>query len=396
MQRLALGGDVVREGVDAPSACALALEVVQAVEEAAVDEGHGFQFGQEAVGGLEQVLVTVLGEVPVGLVAALAERSLFDLRIQGGEKEILQHGAVVVRGVRRVMLEGCGGERLGEDVLRHQAFFLEEPDEQQARDQPDHMPFQAAGAGAVVREFALRNRALVPSEQLPVEAAVELLGIQRVLPRPVQVVEVGDACVLDQAGERQVRQDVEMGAVRRLRVHVLHQRHSRQYVAVAVATVSATMDHRETAPLAVAKKEHNRYREQAVHRPRHLGEGRPTVDARRQVNGDEYEGFDTLRIERFVNEQAADAAHLLVSHLEHQLHVLPSVEQAQLPLGQLALGVSNRKKLRRGSRFVRDVALIAERVEQRTGAFEQRRIGEAQQRVRQRLLHLVNAVAHLH
>ena len=171
------------------------------------------------------------------------ERSLVDLRVQRGEEEVLQHGAVVVCRVGRVVLEGRGGERLREDVLWHEALLFEEPDEQQARDQPDHLPFKAAIALAVVGEAALDERSLKPLKQLSIETPVELLGVQCVFPRPMQVVEGGDALGLHKAGQRQLRQDDQMGAVRGTHVHILHESHPFQHVAVAVATVGAAMDH---------------------------------------------------------------------------------------------------------------------------------------------------------
>ena len=89
------------------------------------------------------------------------------------------------------------------------------------------------------------------------------------------------------------------------------------------------------------QEEHNRHREQAVHRPRHLRQLRPAIGAARKVDGDEDEGLDAPRIESSFFSEAAGVANLLVPYLEHQLHVLPGIEQTQLPLRELVLGVLN-------------------------------------------------------
>ena len=137
---------VVGEAVDAPSAVTGGRFGVQAIEQAAVDEGRPAEQRQEFFRVAHFCLVAVAGEVAVGGLGFFAESAFVDFGVQRGKKQVLQHGPVVgIAGVRGVVVQQAGDSGFVEQVVGNQPLFFDEPDEQQARDEADDVFFGAAG-----------------------------------------------------------------------------------------------------------------------------------------------------------------------------------------------------------------------------------------------------------
>jgi hypothetical protein len=91
--------------------------------------------------------------------------------------------------------------------FRDEVLFLEEPAEDEAREQAD----KAGGVALVLvglqigGELDLRERPEIPVGQLAIEALVEQLDVEDLLPRSVEGVEVGDGLFLrmDEIGQRE-------------------------------------------------------------------------------------------------------------------------------------------------------------------------------------------------
>ncbi len=382
MEVPALGPDVVGEGVDAPSARAGGREVVQAVEQAAVDEGDGPQQFDEAVRVCQQAAVAVLGEVAVRGVGLAAEGALFDLGVQGGEEQVLEHGAVVVRLVGRVVLERVAGEAFLEQLAGDQPLLLQEPDEEQAGDQPDDVALLRPLSGAVVGEAGVGDGPLEPPEQVLVEAPVQRLDVEHALPRGEQAVEVPDAPV-HEAGQRQIDEDVDVRPVRLPpvpRVDVLDQGHPLQHVAAVVPLVGAAVDGGQRQGLPVAEQDDDRHGEAAVDGARRLRQFRPAVGAVREVRRHEQEGLGAPPVEFL--EQLRMAADLVARDLEDDIGRTPRVEQPALPVRQGLRLFEQGHEFGDAPHVRRPLAAVAEGVQQRPGLVPHRAFaGEAGQRL---------------
>ena len=224
-----------------------------------------------------------------------AEAALADFGVEGGEKQVLQDGAVVgIAVVAVVILEQGGHPVFDKQLAGHQPFLLDEPDEQQAGDEADDVFLGGEGALWVGGESGGVDRVLEPSEKLAVEAAVERLGVQGVQPGVQQAVEVtGPAVVGDPAqavGQGKLGQEVQMGAVGVGGVDFPHQRNAAHNIAVGVVAVGAAMDKGQGDPVVGgAEKRHGGKRESLVQFPRKGGVMAAGVIAAGKLHGDKQE-----------------------------------------------------------------------------------------------------------
>ena len=120
----------VGEAVDAVAAGVGGLLAVEAIEQAAVDEGGLRQELQQPWPVGDLVGVAVAGKDAVGRRALGAEAPFRHGGVEGGEKQVLQHGAIPgIAGVAVVVGQQVGDLVFDEQILGHQSLFLEEPDE---------------------------------------------------------------------------------------------------------------------------------------------------------------------------------------------------------------------------------------------------------------------------
>ncbi len=113
-----------------------ALDLIQALEQAAVHEGDG---GEEPEGfvGVRQQAAVAIEVVGHEVLAVAAELALAHLLIERGEEEILHNGLVVAAILRLEGGKQCGHLARVEQGGGKQALFLEEPAENDPRDKPD-------------------------------------------------------------------------------------------------------------------------------------------------------------------------------------------------------------------------------------------------------------------
>ena len=100
------------------------------------------------------------------------------------------------------------------------------------------------------REFGVLDRALEPVEQVPVEALVEFLSVQRVEPRGQQTVEVrglgrGASIQSRRLGRGQFVEYVQVGAMGVGDVYLPDEGYAAKHVALGVAFVLTAVDERE-------------------------------------------------------------------------------------------------------------------------------------------------------
>ena len=206
-----------------------------------------------------------------------AETALADLGVQRGEEQVLHDRAVVrIARVPVVVLQQAGDLRFGEQFGGDQPLFLDEPHEQQPRNQADDVFFGRQGAGLVGGEGRLGHGAGEPGEQRRVEAFVQRLGIQRTEQRGEQAIEGARLLVRGQPvqpfGQGQRVQDVEVGAVGVLGLDVADERDAAEHVAAGIALVRAAVDDGEGQPAGVAEQHDDRHGKQAVELAGHVGQ----------------------------------------------------------------------------------------------------------------------------
>ena len=307
---VALGG-VVGEAVDAVAAGAVRLLAVEAVEEAAVDDGRLLEEVEERVGVGHFVAVAVAREVAVRPVGLGAEAALGDFRVEGCEEEVLEDGAVVgVAGGAVVVLEERGDLRLREEFGGDQALLLDEPDEEEARDEADDVLLRTEGFRAGGWELGLVAGALEPSEEFPVEALVEFLGVEGGEPCVKESVEVGEFAVVahpSRAGvERQVREDVEVGAVRVPGVDLADEGDGADDVVLGAPPVGAAVDEGEREePVGVAEEDDGGNVEPLVDLAGEVGVLAALVGAAVEFDGQEEETAGDALVEGVVLDEAA-------------------------------------------------------------------------------------------
>ena len=148
-----------------PDGAPAGVKAVQAVKKAAVDEGSAVEQRPHPLRVGDFILVATDGEVAVVIRVLLAETALPDFGVQRGKEQVLQHGAVVgIPAGAVVVLEQAGDLVFDEQVVGHQPFLLEEPDEQQAGDESDDVFLRRQGNGLAGGEPGGGDGAFKPGE----------------------------------------------------------------------------------------------------------------------------------------------------------------------------------------------------------------------------------------
>ena len=165
---------------------------VQAVKQAAVDKGRPAEQFQQALRSGDFGGVAVAGKVAVGGLPAAAELPPLNFGVQGGEKQVLQDSPIVgIAAFPVVIFEQPPNLMLDEQLLGRQSLLFDEPAEQHPGNQSDDLLLR----GQAGRKAGRLHRPLEPGEQVPIETAVQLLGIQGIQPGGQQAVEVGGMAV---------------------------------------------------------------------------------------------------------------------------------------------------------------------------------------------------------
>ena len=323
------------------------LGAVEALEEATVEEGHVGEEGEGGVGAVgEEALVAVevidvvrglvlhetlvLGEGTVGLALAVFAHAL----VESGEEEVLQDGLVVGGAGLALGIEAL--EELGEvggveELFRDQVLFLEEPAEDEAGEQAD----EAGGAAflgigfEVGGELDLGERPEIPVGEFAVEAGVEQLDVENLLPGGVQGIEVGNRLFLGvlQLGGGEGDEDVEVAAVRGGEGDVADEGDAAEHVLGLVELVGPAVEDGEGDEVAVLDEHHDGRGEEAVELASEAGEFAARVFALFELDGEEDIGAKLTGGDRGVGEVRGLAAEFLVGELEKEIGSDPIGEE---------------------------------------------------------------------
>ena len=381
---------IAGESVEVALLAGVVLGAVEALEKAAVEERDVGEVGEggvrrcaeegfvavevvDIVGGAVFLEAFVLGEAAVGLAFGVLAHAL----IQRGEEEVLQDGLIV--GGTGVVEIGEEGLKVGgvEQFLGDEALFLEEPAEDQAGEQPD----QAGGAALLVVRFEvggkldLWERPEIPVGQLAVEAFVEQLDVEDLLPRGVERVEVGDGLLLrmDELGQRQRGEDVEVTTVGLGQGDPADQGDFAEHVLALVELVRAPVDDGDGKAALVLEEHHDGHGEEAVDLPGDGGKLATGVVAALQLDGDEHIGFQQTGLHRGIGEEAGFAAKFLIGELEQEIGGFPLGDESLGWIEGIAGAEEIEEGLRRGAGAGDEfVALVAQPGEKLAGGVLER------------------------
>ena len=255
------------------------------------------------------------------------------LDVECGEEQVLQNGLVVAVTVwlqRRFLQEAAERLRV-EQPLGHEALLLDEPDEDQAREQAD----DGDGLKAFVvfrrgrRKLHLRAGPEVPMRQLGVELLVEFLHRQCAQPRVIQLAEVaGSLGALAQGVGGQRGQDTQVRGMRLTAADVLDDRDAvGHHIARRVALVGPPVNHCDRKPTTVAEHHDGGHGESAVQLTRDARQStaRPVFAIKRQAKEDKR--LELLRVHRCGGAETALSEHerrnFVVGELEQEVRAAP-------------------------------------------------------------------------
>ena len=180
-----------------------------------------------------------------------AETALLNGRVQGGKEQVLQDGAVVgIAAIPVVILQQLRRPMLGKQLAGDQPLFLEEPDEQQPRNQADDMLLRRPRNLFTGRKPGHGDRPLKPLKQFRIETPVERLGVQSRQPGVQQPVKIARLAMpvhpFQPRRQRQLAQNVQMRPVRIDRVDFPDQRHAAQHIPVRIIAIRPPMHKRQS------------------------------------------------------------------------------------------------------------------------------------------------------
>ncbi len=177
------------------------------------------------------------------------------------EKFVDKLSLVRVAGVAVVVFEERGDLLLDEEFGSNKALLLEEPDEEQAGDEPDDMLLRTEGSGADLWESGLLAGALEPSKEFAIEALVEFLSVQRGQPCVKESVKVAGLAVVAHPAEAGVQrkrgENVQGSAVRIARINFSYQKHSSKHIALRLALIGTAINKGQREEFVLVKEEND-------------------------------------------------------------------------------------------------------------------------------------------
>jgi hypothetical protein len=309
----------------------------------------------------------------------------------------LQDGLVVGGAGLALGIEAL--EELGEiggveEFFRNETLFLEEPAEDEAGEEAD----EAGGVALVLfglqigGELDLRERPEILVGQLAVEAFVEQLNVENLLPSGVEGVEVGDGELLrvDEIGQREGVEDVKVAAVGMGDGDVADEGGFFEDVLGVVELVPSAVDDGDSEGgvdilvrllagiadrivCATFEDYHDGHGEEAVDLAGDGGEFAAWVVGALQLDGDEDIGFEQAALDGGIGEEAGFAAEFLIGELEEEVGGFPFGDEG---LGMVEWAVFGKEveEVLRGGACVGDelVAPVAELGEKLAGGILER------------------------
>jgi hypothetical protein len=185
-------------------------------------------------------------------------------------------------------------------------------------------------------EIDLIERPEIPVGEFFVEAGVEQLDVEDLLPRGVEGIEVLDREFfrVDEIGQRERGEDVEVAAMRLGEGDVADEGGFFEDVLAVVDLVLSPVDDGDGEPVTVFEDHHNGRKEEAIDLPGDSGEFTTGVVTALQFNSDEDVGFVQAALDGVVGEEAGFAAEFLIGELEEEV--------GGFPLGDEGLGLVER------------------------------------------------------
>ncbi len=407
---LPIAGEAIH--VDLP---ALVVEAVEALEQTAVEEGDVLEPFQRGIRIAEQGFVAievvhavgvavpeeafVPGEDPVFLASGV------HALVECGEKQVLEDGLVVAGFVLVQALQKLWELCFIEQRLGDEPLFLEEPAEDQPGEQADKaggvvlfvpvgLLFRSESAGlGVVREAHFPQCPEIPVCQIPVEPLVQQFDVEDFLPGGVQGVEAGDGRLLQETGQGDFGQNIQVATVRAGQGDVADDGDLAQHVLFRIALVAAAVDDGDGEQVTVLDEHHDRHRKNTIELPGDGGQLAARVVPVFQFDGEEQVGLKQTGIDAVVLEQADLAGQLLVGELEENIRPGPVVEE-RLGLVDGDAGVVFSQQFEkcpgvRPGHFDGLVAGIPQRVQQANGRLAERLLLECLDGVLDRLPEVV-------
>ncbi|MCI0539937.1 MAG: hypothetical protein L0Z50_32430 [Verrucomicrobiales bacterium] len=248
--------------------------------------------------------------------------------------------------------------------------------------------------GAGQRDSGMCEGPEIPVGHLAIEPFVQGVTGESFLPGLVQPGEVVEMIFVVQDGQREVTEDIDVGADRIGKVEILDKRDLFQHVLGLVAFVEAAVYDGERERVAMPEQEQDRHWEQSVNRAGDCGKFGPRIGARLQFEGEKQVALDdgvpefAFRLERRQLVAERGGADFFICDLEQKIHGLPLGEEGVIGIQRFLFGERGNEAFG-GVRLEREalLAAVAKRFEERGGGFGQRSLRETCERFDDGLLH---------
>lgn len=338
---------------------ALVVGAVEAFEESAVEErdvgegGEGgvgvVEFGFVAVEVVDAVGVAVGGEAlvegegAIGFAFAVFAHAL----VEGGEEEVLEDGLIVGGALGVEILEESLEVGWMEEGFGDEAFFFEEPAEDEAGEQAD----EAGGVALFLVGFDIVGKAdLAQGPEVPVgkffvEAFVEEFDVEDLLPGGVEGIEAVDALLfgVDEVGQGKGAEDVQVSAVGGGEADVADDGDFAEHVFFRFAFVGAAVDDGDGEDLffllPVLDEHHDGHGEDAVDLPGDGGEFAAGVVGSAEFQREEEVGVEVALFDLVFVEEVGFSGQIPAGELEKEFDAFPIGHQGFVAVQFGAVGI---------------------------------------------------------
>ncbi len=178
----------------------------------------------------------------------------------------MQYGFVVATRIGRHVVEHGLELALIEQVLWYQPLFLDEPHENEARDQADDI-----GGSTLIYigvcacwEGDVLGSPKIPVGDVAVEALVEFATAENIAPYPLQVHKTAHGMLLQNGRQCEVIQNIQMPPVWLGDVDVFDERDLFEYIAGIITLMHTAVDNGNGEGIAMLKQDEHRHGEVPV------------------------------------------------------------------------------------------------------------------------------------
>ncbi len=240
----------------------------------------------------------------------------------------------------------------------------------------------------VLGKFRVVERPEIPVGDFQEEPLVEFGTVERLLPRRIELNEIGEVVLLVERVEGEVSKDFDMSAVRVGEADVFDERDLFQHVLRLIALMQAAIDHCEREGVAMPEQEHRGHGEQAIHGAGDAGKLGAGVVRLRQRDGKEQIRLNrraipfAFALEKKLLIALRGGTDFVVGELEQKIHRLPVGNQRVFGIERFVFGEVFGESFC-GVRFENDalLAFVAERFKERGRGVNKWLIGKTLERV---------------